>query len=40
MLSLFASVPFDWQLVEQCLPDTGEEDLEEIRDGYLLKFNI
>ncbi len=40
LLSLFASVPFDWQLVEQCLPDTDEEDLEDIRDGYLLKFNL
>ncbi len=37
---LFASVPFDWELVEQCLPDTDEEDLEDIRDGYLLKFNL
>ena len=40
LLSLFALVPFDWQLVEQCLPDSDEEDLEEIRDGYLLKFNL
>ncbi|MEO0966787.1 MAG: NB-ARC domain-containing protein [Cyanobacteria bacterium J06639_18] len=40
LLSLFASVPFDWQLVEQCLPDSDEEDLEDIRDDYLLKFNL
>ena len=40
LLSLFASVPFDWELVQQCLPDTDEEDLEDIRDGYLLKFNL
>ncbi|KST62267.1 NB-ARC domain-containing protein [Mastigocoleus testarum BC008] len=40
LLSLFASAPFNWELVEQCLPDTDEEDLEDIRDGYLLKFNL
>ena len=40
LLSLFAPAPFNWELVEQCLPDTDEEDLEDIRDGYLLKFNL
>ena len=40
LLSLFASAPFNWELVEQCLPDTDEEDLEDIRDCYLLKFNL
>ncbi len=40
LLSLFASVPFDWKLVQQCLPDRDEKDLEEIRDGHLLKFNL
>ncbi|MBD2462162.1 tetratricopeptide repeat protein [Oscillatoria sp. FACHB-1407] len=36
VLSLFALVEIPWTLVEQCLPDMDEEELEEIRDEQLL----
>lgn len=39
-LSLFALAPFAWQLVKQCLPDTDEEDLEDIRDYALTEYSL
>lgn len=40
LLSLFAPVPFDWRLVEQCLPSIDQKDLGKKRDDYLLKLNL
>ncbi|MGF1934891.1 MAG: tetratricopeptide repeat protein [Nostoc sp. ChiQUE02] len=40
LLSLFAAAPIPWKLVEQCLPDEDEEELEEIRDDTLLKLHL
>ena len=37
LLSVFAVAPFPWILVEQCLPDEDEEELEDIRDEVLLE---
>ena len=40
LLSVFAVAPFDWGLVEQCLPDEDEEELEDIRDEVLLEASL
>ncbi|WP_414549188.1 tetratricopeptide repeat protein [Anabaena sp. CCY 0017] len=40
VLSLFAAAPIPWKLVEQCLPEEDEEDLEEIRDDKLLYLHL
>ncbi|MHC5613078.1 MAG: NB-ARC domain-containing protein [Nostoc sp.] len=40
LLSLFAVAPISWKLVEQCLPEEDEEELEEIRDDTLLKLHL
>ncbi|MEA5512993.1 NB-ARC domain-containing protein, partial [Nodularia sp. UHCC 0506] len=40
LLSLFAAAPIPWKLVEQCLPEKDEEDLEEIRDDKLLYLHL
>ncbi|TVP64280.1 MAG: tetratricopeptide repeat protein, partial [Nodularia sp. (in: Bacteria)] len=40
LLSLFAAAPIPWKLVEQCLPEEDEEDLEEIRDDHLLYLHL
>ncbi|WP_375453150.1 tetratricopeptide repeat protein [uncultured Nostoc sp.] len=40
LLSLFAAAPISWKLVEQCLPEKDEEELEEIRDDTLLKLHL
>ncbi|MEH2106099.1 tetratricopeptide repeat protein [Nostoc sp.] len=40
LLSLFATAPIPWKLVEQCLREEDEEELEEIRDDTLLKLHL
>ncbi|AFY30725.1 Tetratricopeptide TPR_1 repeat-containing protein [Calothrix sp. PCC 7507] len=40
LLSLFAAAPIPWNLVEQCLPEEDEEDLEDIRDDKLLNLHL
>ncbi|WP_089092380.1 tetratricopeptide repeat protein, partial [Nodularia sp. NIES-3585] len=40
LISLFAAAPIPWKLVEQCLPEEDEEDLEEIRDDKLLYLHL
>ncbi|MEH1765888.1 MAG: tetratricopeptide repeat protein, partial [Nostoc sp.] len=40
LLSLFAAAPIPWNLVEQCLPESDAEDLEEIRDDKLLNLHL
>ncbi|MEH2292544.1 tetratricopeptide repeat protein [Nostoc sp.] len=40
LLSLFASAPISWKLVEQCLPEEDEEEIEEIRDDKLLNLHL
>ncbi|WP_375470764.1 tetratricopeptide repeat protein, partial [uncultured Nostoc sp.] len=40
LLSLFAAAPISWKLVEQCLLEEDEEDLEEIRDDRLLNLHL
>ncbi|MGB3509259.1 MAG: tetratricopeptide repeat protein, partial [Microcoleaceae cyanobacterium] len=39
-LSLFAAAPIPWNLVEGCLSEVEEEDLEEIRDDVLLNLSL
>lgn len=39
-LSLFALAPIPWSLVEQCLPEQNQEDLEDIRDETLLNLSL
>ncbi|MBD2180295.1 hypothetical protein H6S82_11495 [Planktothrix sp. FACHB-1355] len=39
-LSLFDLVPISWLLVEQCFPDRDPEELEEIRDDFLLDLHL
>ena len=39
-LSLFAPAPFDWDLVEACLEEWDEEDLELVRNDYLLSWHL
>ncbi|MDF5736947.1 tetratricopeptide repeat protein [Nostoc sp. S13] len=40
LLSLFAAAPISWKLVEQCLPEKDQEELEEIRDDTLVKLHL
>ncbi|WP_422641108.1 tetratricopeptide repeat protein, partial [Tolypothrix tenuis] len=40
LLSLFAAAPIPWVLVEYCLLEEDEEDLEEIRDDKLLNLHL
>jgi len=40
LLSLFAAAPILWKLVELCLPEEDEEDLEKIRNNKLLKLHL
>ncbi len=40
LLGLFAAAPFEWQLVEACLAEWDEEDLEEVRNDYLLSWHL
>ncbi|MFN6526732.1 tetratricopeptide repeat protein [Nostoc sp. ChiSLP03a] len=40
LLSLFAAAPISWNLVEQCLPESDEEELEDIRDEKLLNLHL
>ncbi|MBE9117333.1 tetratricopeptide repeat protein [Lusitaniella coriacea LEGE 07157] len=40
LLSIFALAPIPWQLVEQCLPEWDEEELEDCRDEELLGRNL
>ncbi len=39
-LSLFAPAPFDWDLVEACLAEWDKEDLEEVRNEYLVSWHL
>ncbi len=39
-LSLFAPAPFDWDLVEACWAEWDEEDLEEVRNEYLVSWHL
>ncbi|MDZ7967488.1 MAG: tetratricopeptide repeat protein [Nostoc sp. DedSLP03] len=39
-MSLFAPAPIAWDLVEQCFPESDEEELEEIRDDKLLNLHL
>ncbi len=39
-LSLFAPAPFEWKLVEACLEQWDEEDLEEVRNEYLVSWHL
>jgi hypothetical protein len=39
-LSLFDLVPISWLLVEQCFPYRDPEELEEIRDDFLLDLHL
>ena len=40
LLSLFAPASIPWHLVESCLPDEDEEDLEDLRDQSLVKLHL
>ena len=40
LLSIFASAPIPWELVEQCLPDWDSEELEDLRDYELLERSL
>jgi tetratricopeptide (TPR) repeat protein len=40
VLSIFALAPIPWNLVEQCLPDEEAEDLEDVRDEFLVNFSL
>jgi tetratricopeptide (TPR) repeat protein len=40
LLSLFAPAPIPWKLVEQCLPEKDQEELEKIRDDKLLYLHL
>jgi tetratricopeptide (TPR) repeat protein len=40
LLSLFASAKIPWNLVEQCLSDVDEEDLEDRRDEKLVNLSL
>ncbi|WP_255347786.1 tetratricopeptide repeat protein, partial [Gloeocapsa sp. PCC 73106] len=39
-LSLFALEPIKWSLVQKCLAEEDEEQLEDIRDGVLVKLSL
>lgn len=40
LLSLFASAPVPWGLVQACLPDRDSEELEDIRDEQLVGLSL
>ncbi|WP_414545958.1 tetratricopeptide repeat protein [Nostoc sp. CCY0012] len=40
LLSLFAAAPIHWNLVEKCLPEKDEDELEEIRDDKLINMHL
>jgi len=40
VLSIFALAPIPWNLVERCLPDEEAENLEDVRDDFLVKFSL
>ena len=40
VLSLFAAAPIPWKLVEQCLTEKDEDELEEIRDDKILNLHL
>ncbi|MEA5447546.1 tetratricopeptide repeat protein [Leptolyngbya sp. CCNP1308] len=40
LLCLFAPTSIPWHLVEWCLPDKDEEDLEDLRDQSLVKLHL
>jgi len=40
LLSIFALAPIPWGLVEQCLPEQDQEDLEDVRDKALLSLSL
>ena len=40
LLSLFALAPIPWALVQRCVPEWGEEELEECRDEQLLQQSL
>ncbi|ELR97401.1 tetratricopeptide repeat protein [Gloeocapsa sp. PCC 73106] len=39
-LSLFALAPIPWSLLQKCLASEDEEQLEDIRDGVLVKLSL
>jgi len=40
LLSLFALAPIKWDLVEKCLSDRDSEDLEKLRNKFLVDFSL
>lgn len=40
LLSLFALAEIPWELVQQCLPEMDEEDLEDLRDEQLVNLSL
>ncbi|WP_414579416.1 tetratricopeptide repeat protein [Anabaena sp. CCY 9402-a] len=40
LLSMFALAPIPWNLVERCLPDQDSEDLEDVRDDFLVGLSL
>ncbi|MBW4528495.1 MAG: tetratricopeptide repeat protein [Phormidium tanganyikae FI6-MK23] len=40
LLSLFAFAAIPWALVQKCLPDVDEEDLEDLRDEQLVNLSL
>ncbi|QHG19909.1 tetratricopeptide repeat protein [Nostoc sp. ATCC 53789] len=40
LLSIFALAPIPWYLVERCLPNQDSEDLEDVRDDYLVNLSL
>ncbi|MEH1929674.1 tetratricopeptide repeat protein, partial [Nostoc sp.] len=40
LLSIFALAPIPWYLVESCLPNQDSEDLEDVRDDYLVNLSL
>ncbi|WP_085960673.1 tetratricopeptide repeat protein [Cylindrospermum stagnale] len=40
LLSVFALAPIPWNLVEQCLADVEAEDLEDLRDDFLVNLSL
>ncbi|MBX9256984.1 tetratricopeptide repeat protein [Desmonostoc muscorum CCALA 125] len=40
LLSIFALAPIPWYLVERSLPNQDSEDLEDVRDDYLVNLSL
>ena len=40
LLSLFALAPIPWEIIEACLPDSAEEELEDCRDEELVGLHL